>query len=111
MSNDKTLTLKCNDASYHERPSSNTLAIIPTDTEEITISDDTQESREVVDLPLGDIRSDPNPLRTTIDEEKLDELMCSIKQSGVITPVIVRPDPGGEGHVPVTGRRRFLACQ
>ena len=46
--------------------------------------------------------------RADFDEESLEELSASIKEHGVLQPVIVRPS--GEGYVLVVGERRLRAC-
>lgn len=42
-------------------------------------------------IPLSLIRPSPTPVRTTWDEDKMNELAQSIKEQGVIVPVKVRP--------------------
>lgn len=55
---------------------------------------------------------DRNPFQTRkgFDEEKLDELAASIKASGVVQPIIVRPAVDGR-YTLITGERRWLASQ
>jgi ParB family chromosome partitioning protein len=55
---------------------------------------------------------DPNPYQTRrrINEEALRELAESIKASGVVQPVVVRPHAGGRFQL-VAGERRWLACK
>ncbi|MHB0912083.1 MAG: ParB/RepB/Spo0J family partition protein [Armatimonadota bacterium] len=63
----------------------------------------------VLDLDIDSIRINPNQPRKYFDEEKLDELSESIRQNGVIEPVIVRPVSGGDFEL-VAGERRFRAA-
>lgn len=42
-------------------------------------------------IPLDLIEPSPNPVRTTWDEEKMDELVQSIQEQGLIVPIKVRP--------------------
>jgi len=42
-------------------------------------------------VPLSLIKASPAPIRTTWDEEKMEELAQSIREQGVIVPVKVRP--------------------
>jgi ParB/RepB/Spo0J family partition protein len=60
-------------------------------------------------LPLD--RLDPNPqqARQTFDPAKLDELTASVRQHGVLEPILVRPQ--GERYEIVAGERRFRAAQ
>jgi ParB/RepB/Spo0J family partition protein len=50
--------------------------------------------------------------RKTFDEAALNELSESIKQHGILQPLVVRPGPGDEGFYElVAGERRFRAAQ
>ncbi len=55
---------------------------------------------------------DPNPYQTRsrIKEESLDELAGSIRSSGVVQPVVLRPGPNGRFQL-VAGERRWLASK
>ena len=55
-------------------------------------------------------RIDPNPYqsRQSFDEEKLQELADSIKEKGVVQPVVVTPN--GERYRLIVGERRLLAA-
>lgn len=55
---------------------------------------------------------DPNPYQTRkrINETALQELAESIKVSGVVQPVVVRPTANGRFQL-VAGERRWLACK
>lgn len=55
---------------------------------------------------------DPNPYQTRrrISEESLKELADSIRASGVVQPVVLRPGPNGRFHL-VAGERRWLASK
>ena len=43
---------------------------------------------EIIEIPLNEIRSNPYQPRTTFDEEALEELATSIKEHGVVEPVL-----------------------
>ncbi len=51
-----------------------------------------------------------NP-RKNFSPKELDELSASIKQRGVVQPLIVRPAPSGRGYELVAGERRWRAAQ
>lgn len=53
----------------------------------------------------------PNPFqpRKQFDQEKLEELAASIKEHGVVQPIVVRPK--GEGFEIVAGERRWRASR
>src|SRR5947199_10257114 len=62
------------------------------------------------EIPVDQI--DPNPYQTRryINEETLSELADSIRATGVVQPVIVRPAAGGRFQL-VAGERRWLASK
>lgn len=63
-------------------------------------------------IPIKAIRSAPAPARSEPRPELLEELVASIKATGVIQPLIVRPVPGLPHQFEVVaGERRFRAAQ
>lgn len=63
-------------------------------------------------LPVEKIRPNPDQPRRFFAEEALAELASSIKEKGVIQPLIVRPDPRQDGMFEiVAGERRWRAAQ
>jgi ParB family chromosome partitioning protein len=65
--------------------------------------------REVVELPIDQIKRSPLQPRTSFDPTRLDELARSIKERGVIQPVTVRRRAGA--YELVAGERRVLAAK
>lgn len=61
------------------------------------------------DLPIGEIHSNPAQPRKRFDEASLTALADSIRERGVLQPVIVRPV--GNGYELVAGERRWRAAQ
>ena len=61
------------------------------------------------EIPVGAIAPNPNQPRTEMDPQRLDELAESIRASGIIQPVVVRPHDGG--YQLVVGERRWRAAQ
>lgn len=58
------------------------------------------------------IRANPKNPRRLFKDEELDELAGSIKQHGMIQPVVVRPIPGQDnGYELIAGERRWRAAQ
>jgi len=49
------------------------------------------------ELPVGEIRANPRQPRTAFDEDELAELAYSIREIGVLQPVVVRRVPAGPG--------------
>jgi ParB family chromosome partitioning protein len=72
-------------------------------------------SRDVRDdrmLPIEQIVPNPDQPRRAFPEDALAELASSIRQKGVIQPLIVRPDPSGSDLFQiVAGERRWRAAQ
>lgn len=67
------------------------------------------ESDTVTSLPLRDIEPNRFQPRKHFDPEKLSELVESIREHGVVQPVIVRTT--GRGYELVAGERRWRAAQ
>lgn len=63
------------------------------------------------ELSVSDIVPNPRQPRTVFDEEDLAELVGSIKEIGVLQPVVVRPNPEGSGYELIMGERRWRATQ
>ena len=63
-----------------------------------------------VSMPLEQISLPPNQPRCYFDSEALKQLTESIKQHGILQPILVRPLEG-EKHELVAGERRYRAAQ
>ncbi|HLK55543.1 MAG TPA: ParB/RepB/Spo0J family partition protein [Chthonomonadaceae bacterium] len=73
-----------------------------------TLSEDTQP--HVQEIPLDQIVANPFQPRTLFDPLKQEELVASIRQHGVLQPVLLRR-VGHERYQLVAGERRFRATQ
>src|SRR6056297_2122619 len=63
-------------------------------------------------VPIEKIRPNPDQPRRSFDKEKLEDLAASIKEKGIIQPLIVRPIPGDDTAFEiVAGERRWRAAQ
>ncbi|MGI3164202.1 ParB/RepB/Spo0J family partition protein [Pseudooceanicola sp. 200-1SW] len=63
-------------------------------------------------VPIENVVPNPDQPRRSFTEDHLEELTASIKEKGVIQPLIVRPKPGEEGKFEiVAGERRWRASQ
>ncbi|HWR23302.1 MAG TPA: nucleoid occlusion protein [Feifaniaceae bacterium] len=67
------------------------------------------EGKKLMRLPVEEIRPNPNQPRKTFDDEALTELADSIKQVGLIQPLVVRKTV--TGYELVAGERRLRACK
>ncbi|KIC10254.1 chromosome partitioning protein ParB [Leisingera sp. ANG-M1] len=61
-------------------------------------------------VPIENVVANPNQPRRQFLQEDLDDLTASIKEKGVLQPLIVRPRPGGQYEI-VAGERRWRASQ
>jgi ParB family chromosome partitioning protein len=65
----------------------------------------------LVELPLASIAPNPDQPRAAIEPEALAALAASIRATGILQPVVVRPaDPGGT-HRLIAGERRWRAAE
>lgn len=63
-------------------------------------------------VPIERIHPNPDQPRRNFTPDQLDDLAASIKEKGVIQPLIVRPRSGHEGEFEiVAGERRWRAAQ
>jgi ParB family chromosome partitioning protein len=67
------------------------------------------EGASFAEIPLEQIRPNPRQPREQFDEDALAELMASIREVGVLQPVVVRPV--ADGFELVMGERRWRACR
>jgi ParB family chromosome partitioning protein len=64
------------------------------------------------ELPVESIRPNARQPRTVFDEDALEELTGSIREIGVLQPIVVRPAPDGvDGYELIMGERRWRASQ
>src|SRR5919109_5099612 len=63
----------------------------------------------LLEIPITEIRVNPNQPRKLFDSAALQELSASIKSSGVIQPVVVRRASGG--YELIAGERRWRAAR
>ena len=82
--------------------------IIDFDNFEKKIVNETKES-DIVEIPLTEIRSNPYQPRKEFDEESLNEFAESIKEHGVIQPIIVKKSI--KGYELIAGERRTRASK
>lgn len=67
------------------------------------------ESDKVIQIPLAQLRANPYQPRKHFNEDSIRELSESIKEHGVIQPIIVRKVL--KGYEIIAGERRFRASQ
>ena len=63
-------------------------------------------------LPIAQLKPNPFQPRQTFEPEALDDLANSIREKGILTPILVRPVPGEpDQYQIVAGERRWRAAQ
>jgi ParB family chromosome partitioning protein len=62
-------------------------------------------------LPVAEISANPLQPRREFKPEELEELRQSLKSSGLLQPITVRPHPTGAGYQLIAGERRWRAAQ
>ncbi|GGL57793.1 ParB/RepB/Spo0J family partition protein [Sporolactobacillus putidus] len=68
-----------------------------------------EQENAVENVQLNDLRTNPYQPRKKFDEQGLEELASSIKEHGVIQPLVVRKSI--KGYDIITGERRFRAAK
>ena len=62
-------------------------------------------------LKTADLHPFPNNPFRVVEDEMLMELAESIKEFGIVTPIITRPMEDGNGYEVIAGQRRVRACE
>ena len=83
-------------------------ALIP-EQSQISLFEDDLDKGPVVELDITSIESNKEQPRKTFEKEALEELTNSIKQYGVIQPIVVRKK--GEKYEIIAGERRWRAAK
>lgn len=73
-------------------------------------NDEQRNTEEIKPVPISELKPfTEQPFKVKLDED-MDALVDSIKQYGVLTPVIARPHKDG-GYEILSGHRRVKACE
>ena len=62
-------------------------------------------------IPVDLLRSNPDQARQHFGNSSLEDLSASIKEKGVLQPVLACKDPEGEGFILIAGERRWRAAK
>lgn len=81
------------------------LALIP---EESDNQDNNDDEKLFFIVNINKIRPNPKQPRKNFDDQKLQELSASIKEHGIIQPLLVHPEE--KGYTIIAGERRFRAA-
>jgi len=71
---------------------------------------DAAAKEQRTEMPLSDLHPFEGHPFKVLDDELMEQTVESIKQIGVVSPLIVRPDPEGEFEI-LSGHRRLHAAQ
>ena len=72
-------------------------------------SDGARESEDTLNVPIEQIEPNPQQPRAAFGEEQIEELAASIREKGLLQPLLVRPVRGG--YQLIAGERRLRAAQ
>lgn len=67
------------------------------------------DETKVISVAISKISPDPGQPRKTFNDESLEELALSIKEHGIIQPLIVKKDGGN--YLIIAGERRYRAAE
>src|SRR4051812_35792802 len=62
-------------------------------------------------LPVAFVRPNPRNPRRSYDDQELADLAQSIREKGVVQPLLVRPLPGSDVYEIIAGERRWRAAR
>jgi ParB family chromosome partitioning protein len=84
-------------------------ALLGTEAEDYASLDKVRTAKEV---PVELITPNPNQPRKSFDLERIDELAESVREKGILQPILVRRKPDEPGHYEIiAGERRWRAAQ
>ncbi len=88
------------------------LSALLADTGASADADQAQPPKPEATIPIDVLHANPDQPRRTFGEQELEDLTASIREKGILQPLIVRPAPGRDGHYQiVAGERRWRAAQ
>lgn len=86
-------------------------ALIPGDEDKGEGAPVRKSTQGVMQIPVDQILPNPQQPRSNLDSESLNELAESIREHGIIQPIIVSADPDADRFILVAGERRWRAAQ
>lgn len=73
-------------------------------------TDEGRRTEEIKPISVTELKPFSEQPFKVLEDESMDELVESIKQSGVLSPIVARPHPEG-GYEMLSGHRRVRACE
>jgi len=88
------------------------LSALMSDVAEVSGTDEAGPKSPDRNVPIEQLEPNPDQPRRLFDQDKLDDLAQSIREKGIIQPLVVRPNPRKAGFFEiVAGERRWRAAQ
>ena len=84
-------------------------ALIPQRQEQPSSSGDSRATRGLAEIPISQIQPNPYQPRKTFNEASIEELARSVRQHGIVQPLVVTR--AGDKYKLIAGERRFRAAQ
>ena len=82
-------------------------ALLPVFDEEEILKENADEVKKIA---LAEIIPNPEQPRKVFDEDEMQDLAASVKEHGVLVPIIVNKNENDEQYVIVAGERRYRAA-
>ena len=73
-------------------------------------TDEGRKTEEIKPIKISELKPYAEQPFKVIDNEEMDELVASIRENGVLSPVVARPHPEG-GYEILSGHRRVRASE
>lgn len=86
-------------------------ALIPGDEKDQESATPSSTLQGIIQIPTTQIQPNPQQPRSSFDEDALEELAASIREHGIIQPLIVSKDSDGDLYTLVAGERRWHAAK
>lgn len=83
-------------------------ALLPVFDEEEILKENADEVKKIA---LAEIIPNPEQPRKVFDEDEMQDLAASVKEHGVLVPIIVNKNENDEQYVIVAGERRYRAAK
>ena len=72
-------------------------------------AEEQQDNEAIVEVPIDHVSGNPDQPRKTFDNNSLEELSNSIREKGVIQPILV--EKSGSSYIIIAGERRYRASR
>ena len=86
-------------------------ALIPGSDSKESSTANAHSAQGVLQIPIEKIKANPQQPRSAMDEEKLNELAASIREHGILQPLVVSISSDSDGYTLIAGERRLRAAE